>query len=106
MSRPVNIYERNNRNAKVTGLISAIDAKIGEGAKTAPDVVARWLRTLDRKQWAELARDIAHVNPPTYRKGVSETVNQVIAHYDDRAAKLRAKQPRAVIGAAIGGPKA
>lgn len=101
-----NWYAVENRRRKVALLVRFVDEKVGDGGKSNPDVVRAFLAGLDEAQWKELAKEARaagfDVNAPTFRNGVSETRDEILKVYDWRAAKLRAKQPRVVVGAALG----
>lgn len=87
-----NIFERNGRAAKCSALIAALELKLGPFTRAQCVTLADGLSKFSRRQWAELARD-AGCNPPTFRKGVSITAQEVIAHFIDRAAGRASTEP-------------
>lgn len=102
-----NWYLIENRRRKVALLVRFVDEKVGDGGKRNPDAVRAFLAGLDEAQWKALAKEARaagfDVKAPTFRNGESETRDDILKVYDDRAAKLRARNPRPVLRAVIGG---
>lgn len=81
------------RDRKVLAIVQAIDHDLGERV-TGPQAasVADQLEVAPRLYWVQLARVASElagetVNPPTYRNGRSETVEQIVSVFRQRAAR-------------------